>query len=157
MLHGRKFLEIIQNHYTEERIFRIAGDDSKSIMTSINMKAMTGMGTVERINDVTVGRYSVKVDQVPMSVSFQQAQFEEAMEILTKLGPVGQMLAQTAPHLIVEMSSLPNKQDWKQALMGAASGLAMGGAPGMMAGPGAPGQPSGAPAAETTTPEGMPS
>lgn len=34
-----------------------------------------------------------------------------------KLGPIGLLLAQTAPDLLIDQSSLPRKQDWKQALM----------------------------------------
>lgn len=139
-IQGQRKLEMYQNHYTEERMFRIAGSDSSSVLTSINVKQATGQGTFERINDITVGRYAVKVDEVPMSASYQQAQFEEAIEILTKLGPVGEMLAQTAPHLIVEMSSLPRKQEWKQALMGAVSQVAMQQQAPMMGVPGQPGQ-----------------
>ncbi len=146
-IQGAKFLELFQNHYTEERIYRTMGEDSKAVIYEINKKIQTGQNAVTRMNDITIGKYSVHVDRIPMSATFKQAQFEETMQILEKLGPIGQALAQTDPMLIIEQTSLPRKNDWKNALMQAASTAAM-----QSQEVGAP--PSTAPA---TTPEGMPS
>lgn len=157
-LQGRKKLSIIQKHYTEERVYRELGEDSQLVAYEINKKIMdAGTNSVTRLNDITLGKYSVKVDEVPMSATFKQGQFEEAMEIIEKLGPVGLLLAQTRPDLLVEMSSLPRKEDWKQALLGAAGSMPPGaGVPGAPGAPVAPGQPAlPPPAAPATTPEMM--
>lgn len=162
---GKKKLAIFQNHYTEPRIFRILGEDGKLVTYEINKKMLTGTNSIERLNDITVGKYSVTVDEVPISATFKQAQFEETMELLEKLGPVGGALVQTNPGLLVDMSSLPRKEEWKQALA-AATGAAATGidpttgqpiAPGAVPGaPGAmPGGPGMAPAGQP--PMGMPS
>lgn len=113
---GRLSLEIFQNYYNEHRIFRILGEDSQIATYEINKKQMTGENSITKMNDITVGKYSVHVDEVPISATFKQAQFEETMMIIEKLGPIGMALAQTAPDLIIDQTSLPRKNDWKKAL-----------------------------------------
>ncbi len=113
---GRKSLDIFQKFYTENRIFRIMGEDSNLATYEINKKMEAGMNSITRMNDITIGKYSVMVDEVPISASFKQAQFEETMMIIEKLGPIGMALAQTSPDLIIDQTSLPRKNDWKKAL-----------------------------------------
>lgn len=153
VIEGTNFLNIIQNHYTEERIFRVVGEDSNIVTYEINKKMATGTNSMERINDITVGRYSVSVSEVPMSDTFKQGQFEEALLIIDKLGPIGAMLAQTAPGLLIDMSSLPRKQEWKQAL-NAATAITPPEASMAAAGSGGQGMPIGQAAG---TPEKVPS
>lgn len=123
-LQGRSALSIFQNYYSEHRIFRVLGEDSSLAQYEINKKAQTGMNAITAMNDITVGKYSVHVDEVPISATFKQAQFEETMMIIEKLGPLGMALAQTNPGLIIDQSSLPRKQDWKKALEEAVSAQA---------------------------------
>lgn len=146
---GRKSLEIFQNFYTEERVYRDIGEDSKMVVYEINKKIQTGDNSMKRLNDITLGKYGVKVDEVPISATFKQGQFEETMSILEKLGPLGMALLQVNPSLVIDQSSLSNKEDWKAALQQAQQAAlpppAAAGAP-----------PAGAPATNGT-PEGMPS
>jgi hypothetical protein len=113
---GRKFLEIFQNHYTEQRIFRVDGEDSKMVTYEINKKQQTGINSITHLSDITVGEYSVEVDETPISATFKQGQFEETMMLLEKLGPMGAALLQSDPSLIIDQTSLPRKQDWIKAL-----------------------------------------
>lgn len=122
-LQGRQSLAIFQKFYTEERMYRVIGEDSSLVTYEINKKQQTGMNSFTRMNDITIGKYSVTVDEVPISATFKQAQFEETMMIVEKLGPIGMALAQTAPELIIDQSSLPRKQDWKEALMQATAAV----------------------------------
>lgn len=122
---GRKHLEIYQNHYTEQRIYRVLGEDSKLVTYEINKKITTGTNSIQRLNDITVGKYSVEVDETPISATFKQGQFEETMLLLEKLGPIGLSLMQTSPQLIIDQSSLPNKEEWKRGLMAATSQAAL--------------------------------
>lgn len=115
-MQGRNSLSIFQKYYNEPRIFRVIGEDSKLATYEINKREQTGMNSMTRMNDITVGKYSVHVDEVPISATFKQAQFEETMMIIEKLGPIGMALAQTSPDLIIDQTSLPRKNDWKQAL-----------------------------------------
>jgi hypothetical protein len=139
-LWGRKNLELVQNFYTEERVFRIIGEDGKLAQFMINQRVMdpNGAGVIDRLNDVTLGRYTVSVDETPLSASFANAQFEELLLILEKLGPVGQAVATTNPELLIQMSSLPRKEEWAQALRQAMGGGVPTGAPGAPPGPGMP-------------------
>jgi hypothetical protein len=118
-LQGRNCLSLYQNFYTEHRIYRIMGDDSSLTTLAINEKQQVGTNAVNRLNDITVGKYSVTVDSKPISATFKQAQFEETMMIIEKLGPIGQALAQSNPELILNQSSLPQKQAWIKALQAA--------------------------------------
>lgn len=124
-LQGRKALQQFQKHYTEERIYRTLGEDSSVVIYEINKKMETGTNAVTRMNDITIGKYATEIDEVPISATFKQAQFEEMMLLLEKLGPIGGLLAQTRPDLMIDLSSMPRKQEWKQALMAAAGATAM--------------------------------
>lgn len=118
VIKGEKSLELIQGYYTEQRIFRELGEDGSQVTRSINQKSVdpNDPGIAARINDVTVGKYQVVVDQSPMSATFKSAQFDEAMMVLEQLGPISQLLLQANPGLLIQMSSLPRKEEWIQAL-----------------------------------------
>lgn len=113
---GKQSLDIYQKYYTEHRIYRVLGEDSSMVTYEINKKQQLGQNSMTRMNDITIGKYSVTVDEVPISATFKQAQFEETMLLIEKLGPIGMALAQTNPGLIIDQSSLPRKNDWKKAL-----------------------------------------
>lgn len=151
-LQGRRALDVFQKFYTEQRVYRVLGEDSSLTVYEINKKQMMGDNAVNRLNDITIGKYSVHVDEVPISATFKQAQFEETMMIIEKLGPIGMALAQTNPGLIIDQSSLPRKQEWKKALEAAVSQAAM-----MQGAGGAPAPAGGAAPVQSSTPEQMPS
>lgn len=142
-LQGDKGLEIFQNHYTEARLFRTLGEDGRLVSMEINKKqmGMEGQTIMARLNDITLGRYSVKVDEIPMASTFQSAQFEEAMSILEKLGPVGMALLQIKPDLLIQMSTLPRKEEWAAAIQQAMGTTAAQGSPGGAPGSSPPGAP----------------
>lgn len=136
---GRRHLEIVQRHYTEERMFRVTGEGGNEETLMVNQPVidpMTGQPTGVKMNDLTIGRYAVSIDETPLSPDFKAAQFDEMMEILKQLGPVGQAFMQIRPDLVMDMSTLPRKDEWSAALR-----QAIGAAPP----PGTPGAPPGAP------------
>lgn len=117
---GKKDINIFQTHYTEPRIFRAIGEDSKLAMHEINIRqtvepVMPGQAPILRImNDITVGKYAAVVDPVPLSATFQSAQFDEMMTLLEKLAPaLGGQIGAFAD-LIIQASSLSRKDDWVQ-------------------------------------------
>lgn len=128
-IQGEKSLELVQDHYTEHRIIRTIGDDGKTAMLEINKLInpvpgqMPTNGIKEILNDVTIGRYEVQTNERPSSATFENAQFEEALEMLEKLGPIGEMLLQSNPELLVSMSSLPRKEEWINALQAAVAAV----------------------------------
>lgn len=145
-LQGRKFLEIVQNHYTEQRTFRILGEDGKFTLDIINKQAMDpATGVIGRLNDVTTGKYTVAVDETPLSASFAEGQFQDLLMVLEKLGPVLPM-AQFGD-LLLDATNIPRKEEWTKRFQeamgllgqpaGAQPGVPAGGAP-VAAGP-APG------------------
>lgn len=164
---GKKDINIFQTHYSEPRIFRAIGEDSKLAMHEINVRQTdpANSAIVRIINDITVGKYAAVVDPVPLSATFQSAQFDEMMTLLEKLAPaLGGQIGAFAD-LIIQASSLSRKDDWVQRwqqVIGNSIGVqadgmgaspAMGGVlgvPPMMAGaggmPGAGAPPAGLPA-----------
>lgn len=106
-LRGRKTLEIIQQHYTEPRVFNIVGDDGKPTQFTINQRDKA-VGRI--INDVTIGKYRIAIDETPLSKSYMAAQFEELMQLIEKQIlplPVVQDIA-------IDVSSVPQKETVKQ-------------------------------------------
>lgn len=142
---GRKYLELIQGHYKEERIFRILGEDGQLVQLAINQQVIDPVtGKMTRLHDITLGKYMVSIDETPMSATFASAQFDEALDILERLGPVGQALLGLRPDLLIELSSLPRKEEWKEALQQATGQTPPEGQGGPPGGPGAavPAQPT---------------
>ncbi len=114
-LQGIKQLEIIQKHYTEQRMIRIQGEGNEPSEEILLNERVSDPGTgaiKEILNNVNIGKYSIVIDEIPLSASFKEAQFEELLLIFEKLGPVGSALAETAPDLLMDMSSIPRKEEW---------------------------------------------
>jgi hypothetical protein len=181
---GNKDITIFQDHYKEPRIFRAIGEDSKLAQHEINVietiePVMPGQSAVKRIiNDITIGRYTAVVDPVPLSATFQSAQFDEMMMLLEKLAPaLGGNIGAFAD-LIIQASSFSRKDEWVnrwQQVIGGPAGIQatgpgmppmplgpdgqpMLGVPPMLAGPGGPpqGMPPGAPPGPGGPPPGPP-
>jgi hypothetical protein len=76
-LAGRKQLELIQNWYTEQRVVRVLGINEMNPQSMIINEA-TAAGV---INDVTIGRYAVLVDETPISKTYLEGQFRELLEM----------------------------------------------------------------------------
>jgi hypothetical protein len=123
MMVGKQHLSIIQQHYTEPRMYRILGDDGKFTQVFINQEQVNPFDGGRRIiNDVTVGKYTAIVDDAPLSATFMDAQFQEMLTILEKIGPAIGNYIPAFGDLIIDMSSMPRKEEWKkriQAVMGA--------------------------------------
>lgn len=127
---AKKQLYIIQRYYTEPRIYRILGEDGKQTELLLNHQTFDPTGGVNLIvNDVTRGKYRVLVDDTPLSASFQNAQFEEALMLLEKMA--GILPPPLIADILVDLSTLPRKEEIKQRLQVMMPMLpAPGGAPG---------------------------
>jgi hypothetical protein len=131
-LQGRKRLEITQDHYTEERIVRAQGRGSTPIQMQVNQRTAAGI-----VNDLSLGTYSVAIDEAPLSKSFLEAQFEELMSLKQMGMPV-------PDDFLIDASSVARKDELKQALaqarmQQAALATAAPAAPGKGGGGGGPG------------------
>jgi hypothetical protein len=141
---GEKWLELIQGHYTEERMFRILGEDGRIVTQMINqmqkgmpaIDPMTGQPKINPVtgdpvvlnpetgqplppgvttiiaNDVSIGKYIVAIDETPLSATFASAQFEEMMTLLEKMGPAMAPFIPAFADLVMDVSSLPRKDEW---------------------------------------------
>ncbi|MRR49363.1 MAG: hypothetical protein EG825_00370 [Rhodocyclaceae bacterium] len=103
---GRKSLEMIQNHFIEERTFHILSDEAKITPITINLRQATG----DIMNDVTVGNYTVNIDETPLSASFMSAQMDEMLSLVEK----GLLPAAAIMDVAIDISSLPKKEVLKQ-------------------------------------------
>lgn len=99
---GEKRMELYQDYYTEERVARTLGENGDEIQTAINVILPGG----EILNNITVGEYRVIIDEAPMSATFQDAQFTDAMDMVKMGLPV-------PPDLLVDLSSIPRKDEVK--------------------------------------------
>lgn len=101
-LNGEKKLELIQNHYTEPRLFKIQGEGGHWNQIGINSRVATG----DIVNNVTVGRYSLAVTATPLSDTYMASQFEELMTLI-KDGVIPMPMAQD---IAVDLSTVPQKE-----------------------------------------------
>jgi hypothetical protein len=140
---GRKQVNLVQRHYTEPRIFRILGEDGNFVQTAINQEVMApGTGAVSRLNDVTIGKYSVTIDERPFAATYASAQFEEALTLVEKLAGLNPAAGAMMTDILIDASTLPRKDELKERVQQAMGlGMPPGGVPGgpvPPAGPGAP-------------------
>jgi hypothetical protein len=144
---SHRVLNGIQKYYTEERVIRIMGENGKLAQLVLNQEIVDPASGLTRVlNDVTRGKYSVVIDERPLSATFANGQFEEMMQLLEKLGAAGLPLGAFGD-LILDASILPRKQEWIDRF-NQIMGLSAGGAPA----PGPAGTPGGAPADPTQPP-----
>lgn len=143
---GENVLDMVQTLYTERRVIRIIGEKSKLVQTVINDEQRdptTGLKSI--LNDVTRGRYEIVTDEQPLSATFADGQFQEMLGIVDRIA-ASPMLMQFLD-LMIEMSSLPNKEEWKKRATELLAKMGIGaGAVGPMGVPPGGGQPLGIPA-----------
>lgn len=81
-----RILKLIQRYYDSYRVFRItetdpiSGKQSDSTLEINKFDPATG----QYINDVTLGQYDVVITEVPMQVTFENSQFEQAIKMREK-------------------------------------------------------------------------
>lgn len=80
---ARRMLKLIQRYYDSHRVFRITETDPmtgkpKEERLEIN-RFDPATGTY--INDVTIGTYDAVITEQPMQVTFQNSQFQQALEM----------------------------------------------------------------------------
>jgi hypothetical protein len=96
--------DLITLFYTDERVFRITETDP---MTGKKFDAPVQINqfdpqTGEYMNDVTVGTYDVVISEVPMQITFENSQFQQALE-MRKVG------IQVPDHIVIRHSNLADK------------------------------------------------
>lgn len=113
---AERILKLIQAFYTQERTYMITGPEdsngkSQNIPLTINQDSGDGSSL---INDITIGRYDVVIADVPTQITFQNAQFSQAIE-MRKFG------VQIPDAEMVRMSTLSRKNEIAKELEGGPS------------------------------------
>lgn len=78
---GERMLKLLQKFYTEERVFLIAEDETSEGEGPSEVVANQELDDGSVINDITVGKYDVVIADVPTQITFQGAQFQQALDM----------------------------------------------------------------------------
>jgi len=110
---AKRILKLVQRYYDTHRVFRITETDPmtgkpKEELLEINK---FDPATGGYINDVTIGTYDVVITEQPMQVTFQNSQFQQALE-MRKAG------VRIPDATMVRYSNLSDKQEILEALPG---------------------------------------
>jgi hypothetical protein len=76
---ARNVLWLVQNFYTETRVLNITGRNLTDQSEQLTVNQPTPEGEI--VNDLTAGEYAVVVTTVPARETFEQSQFQEALEM----------------------------------------------------------------------------
>lgn len=80
---AKRILKLIQTYYDSYRIFRITETDpltGKQVENTLEINRFDP-ASGGYLNDVTIGTYDVVVTEQPMQVTFQNSQFQQALEM----------------------------------------------------------------------------
>ncbi len=109
---GRKRVELIQDFYTEPRILRVRNPESGQSQ-DIQINWQTAAGEIE--NDVTLGTYLATVETSPVSDTFLEGVFDDAMTLRQQGVPI-------PSDVLVDLSTLPGKATLKERIAQAEQG-----------------------------------
>ena len=112
---AKRILELVQNFYTEERIFVITVPNPETGMPE-NQQVVINQpqyedDIVKYMNDTTQGSYDVIISDVPDQVSFQNAQFNQLIE-MRKFG------IEVPDDVLIQHSSISNKNEIVKRMQG---------------------------------------
>lgn len=109
---AERILKLIQAFYTEERTFVIAKEDSDAAepeAEEVGVNQTNELGEV--MNDLSVGRYDIVIADVPTQITFQNAQFQQALD-MRKFG------VEVPDDEMVLMSTLSRKNEIAKKMSG---------------------------------------
>jgi hypothetical protein len=111
---ARNILDLVQEFYTEPRLIYITTDRLTNAVSTIEVNQPAPEGSPEQgiLNDLTLGEYAVVVTNQPERDTFEDTQFEQALNLRTEAGvPI-------PDRFIIEASRLKNKADIIKAMEG---------------------------------------
>ena len=112
-LRAKLMLEIVQAYYTETRLIQIfeKNEDGDDIPSEIavndryeTLDEETGLAVDEIINDLTVGEYSVAINNVPRRDTFDEVLFDQLIQMR-------EQGVQIPDHVLIENSQLSDKKE----------------------------------------------
>lgn len=107
---AERILNLIQSFYTEERTFVITKEDTEANEAEeVQVNSPNEFGEI--MNDLSVGRYDIVIADVPTQITFQNAQFQQALD-MRKFG------VNVPDDEMVMMSTLSRKQEIAKKISG---------------------------------------
>ncbi len=107
-LHGEKKLSLIEQYYTEPKIFRITGDRGQQEFQSLNMPGQDADGNIEIINDITRSKADFVVDTQNFNETVRLAMFESMMNLMGTLESDVQL---ALLDMVIDLSDHPNRAE----------------------------------------------
>ena len=112
-LEGELKLSLIEQYYTEKKVFSVTGERYKLDYKVINdIDPATGA----KINDVTAHQAQFVIGDAPWRQSMASASFDSAMNMLAQLAPMAPQVVTSILDLVFEWSDMPNKQSILQRI-----------------------------------------
>ncbi|MFN8760258.1 MAG: hypothetical protein ACK5XA_15795 [Tagaea sp.] len=106
-IEGEIKLALIEQFYTEEKVFRLTGERNIQDWVEINtVDEVTGL----RLNDVTAFKAKFIVDEQDFREDIQRAMFESLMELLNQIATVNPQFAMNVMDLVIEYSDVPGRE-----------------------------------------------
>ncbi|WP_034765304.1 portal protein [Chrysiogenes arsenatis] len=107
---AQKMLELFQDFYTEERVFMIANNaDPGGKVTYEPLEINKRMPDGVVANNISVGEYQIIIGEKPVATTFEDTEFNHAMEMRREGVPI-------PDSFIIETSSLAKKREVIEAL-----------------------------------------
>lgn len=108
---------IIPQFYTEEKTFRIVGENGEQKMIVVNQQqqmvdAQTQQVITKTLNDLSVGEYDIVISDTPATSTQRTAQFWSLVDACGKLGIQGNMIMD----ILIDLSDIPQKEEIKRRL-----------------------------------------
>lgn len=109
---GKKGL--VQQYYTDEKTFRIIGDNGQPDFITINQRVQVEdpvAGVIHKtLNDLSVGEFDIVVSDTPSTATQRQSQFWALVDAVSKLGIPGDLVFD----MLIDMSDIPNREEIKR-------------------------------------------
>jgi len=109
---GKKFIELIQKFYTDERVFMISDytqPHAEPQELTINQQPPEGAEDVTIENDLTLGKYSVAIGSMPARDVYSEEQFAEVLGLRDAGIPI-------PDYRVVSYSNLDQKEEMAEEL-----------------------------------------
>lgn len=107
---ARNGLSNIQRFMLDERIFHITEMDEYGVERRRQMAVNVPDGDGGYLNDLTIGEYDITVNEQPMSVTFDNSNFEQLVTMRKELG------VKIPDSVVLRYSTLPDKAEIAKAI-----------------------------------------
>jgi hypothetical protein len=107
-VHGEKKLSLIEQYYTEPKVFRITNDRGQTDFANLNMPNQADDGSLEVLNDITKSKADFIVDTQDFRETVRIAMFESLMNLMGQLDPEVQL---NLLDMVVDLTDIPGKDE----------------------------------------------